>query len=92
MMRAIGFPRGQVMLSVLLELVVLGIIGLFIGIVDGLLVSLGFANLQNATLIIPWQQLGSYLSFIVVIAIVAGSIPAYMASRIPPAEALRYVG
>jgi ABC-type antimicrobial peptide transport system permease subunit len=92
MMRAIGFPRGQVMLSVLLELVVLGIIGLFIGIVDGLLVSLGFANLQNATLIIPWQQLGSYLSFIVVIAIVAGSIPAYVASRIPPAEALRYVG
>jgi putative ABC transport system permease protein len=92
MMRAIGFPRGQVMVSVLLELIVLGIIGLFIGIVDGLLVSLGFANLQNVTLIIPWQQLGTYLSFIVVIAIIAGSIPAYVASRIPPAEALRYVG
>jgi len=92
MMRAIGFPRRQVMLSVLLELVVLGIIGLFIGIVDGLLVSLGFANLQNVTLIIPWEQLGLYLSFIVLIALFAGSIPAYVASRIPPAEALRYVG
>jgi ABC-type antimicrobial peptide transport system permease subunit len=92
MMRAIGFPRKQVILSVLLELVVLGIIGLFIGIADGLLVSLGFANLQNVTLIIPWQQLVSYLSFIVLIAIFAGSIPAYIASRIPPAEALRYVG
>ena len=92
MMRAIGFPRKQVMLSVLLELVVLGIIGLIIGIVDGLLVSLGFANLQNVTLIIPWQQLGLYLSFIVLIALFAGSVPAYVASRIPPAEALRYVG
>jgi len=92
MMRAIGFPRRQVMLSVLLELVVLGIIGLIIGIVDGLLVSLGFANLQNVTLIIPWQQLGLYLSFIVLIALFAGSVPAYVASRIPPAEALRYVG
>jgi ABC-type antimicrobial peptide transport system permease subunit len=92
MMRAIGFPRKQVMLSVLLELVVLGIIGLALGIINGLLVSVGFANLQNTALIIPWGQLASYLSFIVIIAIVAGSIPAYIASRIPPAEALRYVG
>jgi ABC-type antimicrobial peptide transport system permease subunit len=92
MMRAIGFPRKQVMLSVLLELVVLGVIGLVIGVIDGLLVSLGFANLQGVTLIIPWQQLGLYLSFIVFIALFAGSIPAYVASRIPPAEALRYVG
>jgi ABC-type antimicrobial peptide transport system permease subunit len=92
MMRAIGFPRKQVMLSVLLELVVLGVVGLVIGVVDGLLVSLGFANLQGVTLVIPWQQLGLYLSFIVLIALFAGSIPAYVASRIPPAEALRYVG
>jgi len=92
MMRAIGFPRKQVMLSVLLELVVLGVIGLIIGIVNGLLVSVGFANLQSMPLIIPWEQLGLYLSFIVLIAIAAGSIPAYIASRIPPAEALRYVG
>jgi ABC-type antimicrobial peptide transport system permease subunit len=92
MMRAIGFPRKQVMLSVLLELVVLGIIGLVIGIINGLLVSVGFANLQGNPIIIPWEQLGLYLSFIVLIALGAGSIPAYIASRIPPAEALRYVG
>lgn len=92
MMRAIGFPRKQVMLSVLLELVVLGIIGLIIGIVNGLLVSIGFANMQNTALVIPWEEIGLYLSFIVLIAIGAGSIPAYIASRIPPAEALRYVG
>ena len=92
MMRAIGFPRKQVMLSVLLELVVLGIIGLVIGVINGLLVSIGFANLQGNPVIIPWEQIGLYLSFIVFIAIGAGSIPAYVASRIPPAEALRYVG
>jgi putative ABC transport system permease protein len=92
MMRAIGFPRRQVMLSVLLELVVLGVIGLVIGVINGLLVSVGFANLLGNPIIIPWEQLGAYLSFIVLIAIGAGSIPAYVASRIPPAEALRYVG
>jgi ABC-type antimicrobial peptide transport system permease subunit len=92
MMRAIGFPRRQVMISVLLELVVLGIIGLALGVINGLIVSTGFANLQNTTLIIPWDQLGVYLGFIVLIALGAGSVPAYVASRIPPAEALRYVG
>lgn len=92
MMRAIGFPRSQVILSVLLELVVLGIIGLLIGVINGLLVSMGFANMQNTALVIPWEELGLYLSFIVLIAIGAGSIPALVASRIPPAEALRYVG
>ncbi|MFC1487396.1 FtsX-like permease family protein [Thermoproteota archaeon] len=92
MMRAIGFPRAQVILSVLLELVVLGIIGLLIGIVNGLLVSVGFANMQGVTLVIPWEEIGLYLSLIVLIALGSGAIPAIVASRIPPAEALRYVG
>jgi ABC-type antimicrobial peptide transport system permease subunit len=92
MMRAIGFPKAEVILSVLLELVVLGIIGLVIGVIDGLIISIGFANMQNIALVIPWDQIGVYLSFIVLIAIGAGSIPAYVASKIPPAEALRYVG
>jgi hypothetical protein len=92
MMRAIGFPRTQVMLSVLLELVVLGIIGLVIGVVNGLLISVGFANMQGATLVIPWSDLGVYLGFITLIALAAGAIPGWFASRIPPAEALRYVG
>ncbi len=92
MMRAIGFPRSQVMLSVLLELVVLGIIGLAIGVANGILISVGFANMQGATLVIPWNELGIYLGFITLIAITAGAIPGWFASRIPPAEALRYVG
>ncbi len=92
MMRAIGFPRKQVILSVLLELVVLGIIGLIIGVINGLIISMGFANMQNSVLVIPWKELGLYLSIIVVIALGSGAIPAIVASRIPPAEALRYVG
>jgi ABC-type antimicrobial peptide transport system permease subunit len=92
MMRAIGFPKAQVMTSVLLELVVLGIIGLLIGVVNGLVISVGFANMQSATLVIPWGDLGIYLSIITLIALGAGAIPGWIASRIPPAESLRYVG
>jgi len=92
MMRAIGFPRTQVMLSVLLELVVLGIIGLVIGTVNGILISIGFANMQGTTLVIPWNDIAVYLGFITAIAIAAGAVPGWFASRIPPAEALRYMG
>jgi ABC-type antimicrobial peptide transport system permease subunit len=92
MMRAIGFPRTQVMISVLLELVVLGVIGLFIGVVNGLVISVGFANMQGVALIIPWGDIGLYLGIISLIAIVSGAVPGWYASRIPPAEALRYVG
>jgi ABC-type antimicrobial peptide transport system permease subunit len=92
MMRAIGFPKAQVMASVLLELVVLGIIGLLIGIANGLIISVGFANMQSATLVIPWSDLCIYLSLITVIALGAGAVPGWLASRIPPAESLRYVG
>jgi ABC-type antimicrobial peptide transport system permease subunit len=92
MMRAIGFPRTQVMISVLLELVVLGVIGLFIGVVNGVVIGVGFANMQGSALIIPWNELGVYLGFITLIALAAGALPGWFASRIPPAEALRYVG
>jgi ABC-type antimicrobial peptide transport system permease subunit len=78
--------------SCLFELVVLGLIGLAIGVVNGLLISVGFANMMNTALLIPWQEIGLYLSIIVLIALGSGSIPAIVASRIPPAEALRYVG
>ena len=92
MMRAIGFPRSQVMVSVLLELVVLGLIGLLIGVANGILIGIGFANMQGTALIIPWNDLAVYLGFITLIALAAGAIPGWFASRIPPAEALRYVG
>jgi len=92
MMRAIGFPRSQVMVSVLLELVVLGVIGLLIGVANGILIGIGFANMQGSALIIPWNDLAVYLGFITLIALAAGAIPGWFASRIPPAEALRYVG
>jgi ABC-type antimicrobial peptide transport system permease subunit len=92
MMRAVGFPRSQVILSVLMELFVLGIIGLGIGIINGLTVNIGFANMQDAQLAVPWERIALYLGLITFIAFVAGAWPGWVASRIPPSEALRYVG
>ncbi len=92
MMRAIGFPRYQVMTAALLELMVLGFIGLIIGVVNGLFVNVGFSNMLDVPVVIPWGTIGAYLSFITFIGLLAGAIPGWVASRIPAAEALRYVG
>lgn len=92
MMRAIGFPRFQVMFAALLELLVLGFIGLIIGVINGLLINVGFANMLDVPVVIPWNTLGAYLSLITAIGLLAGAIPGLVASRIPAAESLRYVG
>ncbi|MHA2245719.1 MAG: FtsX-like permease family protein [Candidatus Hodarchaeales archaeon] len=92
MMRAIGFDRKSVIFSVLLELVVLGLIGLLIGVVNGLVINAGIANIMESSLIIPWDTIAIYLGFITLVAIIAGALPGWTASRIPPSEALRYVG
>lgn len=92
MMRAIGFPRSQVMIAVLLELFVLGIIGLIIGIVNGLLINYGLAELSGSDIVIPTATISIYLGFITVVAAIAGALPGWFAARIPASEALRYVG
>jgi ABC-type antimicrobial peptide transport system permease subunit len=92
MMRAIGFPRSQVMLAVLLELFVLGIIGLIIGIVNGLLINYGLSELSGGAIVVPWNTIIIYLGFITVVATIAGALPGWFAARIPASEALRYVG
>ena len=92
MMRAIGFPKSQVMLSVLLELFVLGAIGLVIGVSNGLIINIGLANLSNNTIVIPWDTISLYLGFIAFVAFLSGAFPGWIAARIPASEALRYTG
>ena len=92
MMRAIGFPRSQVMLSVLLELFVLGAIGLVIGVSNGLVINYGLANLSDNTVVIPWDTIAIYLGFIAFVAFLSGALPGWIAARIPASEALRYTG
>ena len=92
MMRAIGFPRSQVMLAVLLELFVLGTIGLVIGVSNGLLINFGLANLSNNTVVIPWNTIALYLGFIAFVAFLSGAIPGWIAARVPASDALRYTG
>jgi len=95
MMRAIGFQSGMVRTTFLLESSFVAILGTVLGVVLGLalaynlVASIATPN-NGITFTVPWLQ----IAIIVVVAYVASLIttylPAWQASRVYPAEALRY--
>jgi putative ABC transport system permease protein len=95
MMRAIGFKRRTVQIAFLLESSFVAILGTLVGGVLGILlgwqVEAYFAKTQPGLhLVIPWPEvalivIGAYLA-----SLLTTYFPSWQASRIYPAEALRY--
>jgi putative ABC transport system permease protein len=94
-MRAIGYRRGTVQLSFLLESSIVALLGILIGVVLGLALSYNVIDflkgqIDGLEFQISWLQ----IVIIVVVAYLASLLmtllPAWQASRIYPAEALRY--
>jgi hypothetical protein len=95
MLRALGFRRMDVVISVVLELVVMGLIGLFIGFVNGTILGYALTDINSggeATFLMPWALIAFYGFLTLFSAIIAAIVPAIQASRIPPSDALRYTG
>jgi ABC-type lipoprotein release transport system permease subunit len=96
MLRSIGYKKLDVILAVIFELIALSIIGFGIGMFNGLvlaerLISVSFGDL--ADFVIPWYPHILIYSVITFGAsFIAAIIPGWLASRIPPSEALRYQG
>ena len=96
MLRAIGYSRGLVQLSFLLESSFIAILGLLLGGGLGILGAYTFLRDSNESsgtvydFAVPWGQIaliliGSYLA-----TLLTTYLPARAAARIYPAEALRY--
>ncbi|MHA2251833.1 MAG: ABC transporter permease [Candidatus Kariarchaeaceae archaeon] len=93
MMRSIGFSRKSVVQGVIIELVVLSILGLIIGIINGVLFTIAIVeNLFQTTATYPVGVITLYVLGVILISIIAGVIPGYRASRVTPSQALRYTG
>ena len=96
MMRALGFQRKMVLHSFIIETSFVAIIGIVIGVILGIAIGYllwrdEFAS-QGLEFMINWQPIimVSIISFFVTLLSI---IPASRkASRVPPAEALRYMG
>jgi putative ABC transport system permease protein len=95
MLRAIGFRSSMIRTQFLIESSFITILGVVVGILLGILQSwLIFREiskeLEGASFSVPIGEVGFLIALTVVASILASVIPANQASKIYPAEALRY--
>jgi putative ABC transport system permease protein len=96
-LRAIGFRRRMIQLSFLLESSFIALTAIVVGTFFGLIVShtvISDVASQPAysmvTLHVPWVNLTIVFTVVYLVALATSLAPAIRASRIYPAEALRY--
>ncbi len=95
-LRAIGFQRSMVSWSFLIEAAFIVGLGVLSGTVLGIALARNLltGNQMGATgdidFVVPWNTVGLVLALAVVAALFTTWLPARQASRIAPAEALRY--
>jgi putative ABC transport system permease protein len=96
-LRAIGFRRGMVQTTFLLESSFVALTSIVVGSVLGLILAYEIVldsrrqpSWADMELVVPWGTLAVIFSVVFVVALAATFVPALRASRIRPAEALRY--
>ncbi|MGI8403444.1 MAG: ABC transporter permease, partial [Thermomicrobiales bacterium] len=97
MLRALGFQRSMISQAFVMESAIVVILGVVSGAVFGLILSY---NLMTGTFftdggttqsfIVPWSTIIVTLLAAVIAALLMAWLPAQQASRVHPAEALRY--
>jgi putative ABC transport system permease protein len=96
-LRAIGFRRGAVQLCFVLESTFIALTSIVVGTVMGL--ALAYTVIQdtqkqpswsNIGFDVPWLNLGIIFLAVFVVTILTSLAPSIRASRVSPAEALRY--
>ncbi len=96
MLRALGYQRSTVALSFLIETAFVVLLGVLSGAVLGVLLARNlFTSLDEVTssdvdFVVPWQLIGLILALTVGAALLLTWLPARQASKLAPAEALRY--
>jgi putative ABC transport system permease protein len=96
-LRAIGFRGRMVQAAFVLESSFVALTAIVVGTALGLLLAWNIiedsrkqASWENLTLVVPWRNLAIIYVVVLVVAVAATLAPAVRASRIRPAEALRY--
>jgi putative ABC transport system permease protein len=96
-LRAIGFRRGMVQAVFLIESSFIALTSIVAGTVLGLILAENIVrdtakqpSWENLTLVVPWGTFGVIFLVVYLVALAATFVPAVRASRIRPAEALRY--
>jgi putative ABC transport system permease protein len=96
-MRAIGFEQGRVQMGFLLESAMVAVAGIVVGTVLGLILAFNIiddssrqASWSNIQFAVPWLNLAIIYIVVLAAALLTAYLPARQASRVYPAQALRY--
>jgi putative ABC transport system permease protein len=94
-LRAIGYSRRMVQMSFLAESSFIALLGIGLGVALGLLMSINIiadirADEPDIELIIPWATMGVIVAGAYLFSLLTTYLPSRQASRIAPADALRY--
>src|SRR3989454_355997 len=93
-LRAIGFTQRMVLATFLGEIALIAVLGIGIGVALGIVFAYKIYVVYFADIVVfsvPWPNLALIVGLTAVAAVGATAQPAIRASRIPPAEALRYI-
>jgi putative ABC transport system permease protein len=95
MLRALGFQRGQVRLAFLIESSFVALLGIGLGVALGAALSVGIVDsfaeqVSGIRYTVPWSTLGVIVGLAYFASLLTTLLPASQASRVYPAEALRY--
>jgi putative ABC transport system permease protein len=95
MLRALGFQRGQVRLAFLIESSFVALLGIGLGVALGAALSVGIVDsfeeqISGIRYTVPWSTLGVIVGLAYIASLLTTFLPASQASRVYPAEALRY--
>jgi putative ABC transport system permease protein len=96
-LRALGFRRRMIQLSFLLESSFIALTAIIVGTLLALIVAVNVINdsasqssWSDIAIVVPWMNLAIIFAAVYAAALLATLAPAVRASRIYPAEALRY--
>ena len=87
--RSLGATRKHIASQFILESTMLSLLGGALGVATGVAVVVGYAQFKGFEVILPWDWMSIGVAAAFVLGALAGLYPAWRASRLDPAEAVR---